>query len=86
MVTTLTVKVDAKGRLSIPQRLRAGIGIEPGDTFFVEWDETRKLLQFARVENPFDVLAEHALNEWRSGRTRTLQAFAAANDISLNDD
>ena len=84
MISTLTVKVDPKGRLTIPQRLREELGIEPGDTLFVEADDERKILRYAKAENPFDVLARHALQEREAGRTRGLRAFAAENDIALD--
>ncbi len=82
----LAVKVDSKGRLTIPQRLRSGLGIGPGDTLFVECDEERKVLHYAKAEDPFDVLVEHALEERRAGKTRSLRDFAAENNIALDAD
>lgn len=70
------VKVDPKGRLTIPRRLREQLEIEPGDTLFVDVDEEQRVLRYVKVENPFDVLAKHALAERAAGRTRTLRAFA----------
>lgn len=84
MATTVTVKVDPKGRLTIPRRLREALGIQPGDTLFVEGDEERGLLRYAKAENPFDALARHAIDERRAGRTRSLRAFAAENDVALD--
>ena len=81
-----TVRVDPKGRLTIPRQLREALGIEPGDTLFVESDEEQKVLRYAKSENPFDVLAQHAINEYRAGRTRNLREFAAENGITLDDD
>ena len=86
METTLTVKVDVKGRLIIPRSLRRALGVEPGDTFFVALDEAHQELRYAKAENPFDALAQHAINENRAGRTRNLREFAAENDIPLDDD
>jgi AbrB family looped-hinge helix DNA binding protein len=86
MATTLTVKVDPKGRLTIPRRLREALGIEPGDTLFVECDEDRQTLRYAKAENPFDALARHALQERRAGRTQTLRSFAAENGIAVDAD
>ena len=84
MATTLVVKVDPKGRLTVPRQLREGLGIEPGDAFFVEGDAERKVLRFAKAENPFDVLARHAPEEHHAGRTRSLREFAADNGIALD--
>ena len=86
MVKTLTVKVEENGRFTIPQRIRQGLDIEPGDTLFVEWDEERKVVRYAKAENPFDVLVEHALEEYRAGRTQNLRDFAAENGIALDVD
>jgi AbrB family looped-hinge helix DNA binding protein len=83
MATTFTVKVDSKGRLVIPQPLRAELGIEPGDTLFVA-SEGDRILRYAKAENPFDLLADHAVEERSAGRTKTLRAFAAENDIDLD--
>lgn len=82
----LTVRVDPKGRLTIPRQIRDALGIEPGDTLFVALDEAHKELRYAKAENPFDVLAQHAINEYRAGRTRNLRDFAAENNISLDDE
>lgn len=85
MASTSTVKVDPKGRLTIPLNLRKALNIEPGDTLFVALDEETRVLRYAKAENPFDVLAEQAINEFRAGRTTSLREFAAENDISLDD-
>jgi AbrB family looped-hinge helix DNA binding protein len=84
MTPVTTVKTDAKGRLTIPRHLREGLGIEPGDTFFLEVDDVRGVLRFAKAENPFDILAEHALGEYRAGRTKSLRDFATENAIALD--
>lgn len=79
---TFTVKTDAKGRLTIPQDLRARLGIQAGDIFFLEVEEG--VMRLAKAENPFDVLAEHALAEYRAGRTKSLRDFATENAIALD--
>ena len=84
MATALTVKVDPKCRAMIPQRLRRSLGIEPGDMLFVETDEERRVLRFAKAEYPIDDLIEHALKERRAGRTRSLRSFASEHDIALD--
>jgi len=76
MVAAHTVRVDPKGRLLIPAELRAQLGIEPGDTLFVETEDNGNVLSFAKAENPFDGLARHAEKEFRAGRTRKLRDFA----------
>jgi AbrB family looped-hinge helix DNA binding protein len=81
---TVTVKVDAKGRLSIPRELREELGIEPGDTLFVEREEGTSVLRYAKAENPFDALARHAEQEYRAGRLRSLRDFATDEDITID--
>ncbi len=85
MSQAVTVKVDAKGRLTIPRELRDELDIQPGDTLFVEREEGQPVLRYALAENPFDALAQHAEDEYRAGRTRGLHAFAADEGISLDE-
>jgi AbrB family looped-hinge helix DNA binding protein len=86
MAQTLTAKVDAKGRVSIPQKIRDELEIGPGDTLFVEYDAEQKVLRYAKADNPFDILLTYAEEEERAGRTRSLRVFAAENNIALGDD
>jgi hypothetical protein len=37
----------------------------------------------ANVVDPIDVLAEHAISEWRAGKTSSLRAFALEEGIDL---
>lgn len=81
-----TIKVDDKGRLTIPQTLRKELGIEPGDTMFVEREPNGVVLRYAKAESPFDGLALHAEQEYRAGRTKNLRAFAHENHITIVDE
>lgn len=82
----VAIRVDAKGRLTIPQRLREELGIEPGDIMFVEREAGHEVLRYAKVANPFDALAEQAEEDYRAGKTRNLRAFAAEQGLSLDDE
>jgi AbrB family looped-hinge helix DNA binding protein len=82
MATALSVKVDAKGRLSIPGTLREELGIQPGDTLFVQIEDG--MLRYAKAENPFDILVQHSLSERRAGRSKRLRDIAAENEIALD--
>jgi AbrB family looped-hinge helix DNA binding protein len=86
MTTVMTVKIDVKGQLTIPRYVREGLGIEPGDSFSIEVDDVRGVLRFAKAENPFDILAEHARAKYRAGRTKSLRDFAKENEITLDDE
>jgi AbrB family looped-hinge helix DNA binding protein len=84
MAATATVRVDTKGRLTIPAAIRQELGIEPGDTFFLRSHEG--VLHYARAENPFDALADLADAEFEAGQTISLHALAAELGVKLDDD
>lgn len=77
--------VDEKGRVLIPEAFRKELGIEAGDVLFVQMDEPG-VLRYARAENPFDALADHALREYKAGRTRDLREIAAEEGVDLDAD
>lgn len=81
--TEVAVRVDEKGRVTLPKNIREALGLEAGDTLFVKYDPESKQVRLALALNPFDVLAEHAINEHRDGRTRTIDEFAREHDIRL---
>ncbi len=82
----VTVTVDSRGRLSIPADVRDELGIGTGDVLFLESDPEHAVIHLAKAVNPFDGLALHAIEEYRQGRTISLEAYAAKHNITLNDD
>jgi AbrB family looped-hinge helix DNA binding protein len=54
----IAVRVDDKGRLTIPGKLRKELDVKPGDTFFLQREG--EVLRYAKATNPFDMLAEQA--------------------------
>jgi antitoxin PrlF len=70
----IAVRVDSKGRLTIPREIRDALGMNPGTLLFMRREG--EVLSFAKAENPFDALAEAAIAEFRDGRTRSLEDFA----------
>lgn len=82
----VAVTVDAKGRFAIPSELRSQLGIKPGDVLFIEPSIDDEVLHVAKAINPFDGLADHAVQEYRAGRTRSLRAYADAEGIDLTVD
>ena len=68
------VRVDSKGRLTIPKQAREKLRIRAGDTFFVQIEG--EVIRYARAENPLDTLAERAVADYRKGRTRSLKTIA----------
>lgn len=75
--------VDKKGRLLIPDEIRKQYKIEEGDVFFIQVEETG-VIRCVRDANSFDLLAEHAVQEYRAGRTRDLREIAAEGGIDLD--
>jgi AbrB family looped-hinge helix DNA binding protein len=82
----VTVTVDSKGRLSIPANVRDELGIESGDVLFLETDAEHAVIHLAKARNPFDGLAEHAIEEYRKGRTTNIYDLARELDIDLTDE
>lgn len=83
MANAVAVRVDNKGRLMIPKDLRQELQVEPGDTLYIRCED--KVLQCAKAENPFDLLAEHAIRELKAGKTRSLRDFAEEHNIPLDE-
>ena len=63
--TQLAVRIDDKGRITLPISIRRDININPGDIFYLNYDTTKKQMQLNKVINPFDVLAGEALKEYK---------------------
>lgn len=81
----VTVTIDSKGRLSLPVDVRDELGIESGDVLFLECDAEHAVIHLAKAKNPFDGLAEHAIEEHRQGRTTNVYDFAREPGIDLSD-
>lgn len=69
------VKIDAQGRVAIPAAMRTRLGLEIGDTLFVHLDEETHGVRLAKAINPFDLLYEHAVREYRARKTTNLHDF-----------
>jgi AbrB family looped-hinge helix DNA binding protein len=82
MSLPVTVRVDSKGRLTIPRDVREGLDIEPGTTFFLQ--VSGGVLSFVKAENPFEVLAHVAEAEYRQGHTRSLLEFVREQDVEAD--
>lgn len=75
MGKNVVVRVDEKGRLTLPREVRQALGVGSGDVLFLQVEG--HILHLVRVENPFDALAEQALEEFETGQTRSLHQVAA---------
>lgn len=79
-----TAKVDAKGRLSIPAEIRGQIDMNPGDVYFLDVKDS--ILRLAKAENPFDVLARQAIEEYKAGETMSIRDFAKGEGLDWHDE
>lgn len=80
-----TVKVDAKGRLSIPSSVRSRVQMNAGDTYFIKTEKTG-VIRLAKARNPFDEMAIAAIEEYEAGNTINLRDFAEREGIDLDDE
>ena len=78
----IVLKLDAQGRLTLPLKMREDYNLKPGDCFLVSADKTG--IHLARTENPFDILAEHALNQHEHGNCVEIREFARKNGIKVS--
>lgn len=79
----VAVRIGNKGRVIVPKRMREALGLEIGDTVFLQCDTKYNQLHLAPAINPFDIIAKQAMNEYKEGYTRTLEEYTKENDISL---
>ncbi len=84
MTQTTSVRLDEKGRLTIPREVRKALHLKSGDVLFMQSDSQTKTLQLGKAINPFDVLAEHATSEYAAGRTKSLRQIAEELAIDLD--
>jgi AbrB family looped-hinge helix DNA binding protein len=78
-----TVRIDTKGRVMLPKNFRDALALEPGDTVFLRFEQSGKVVRLARAASPFDILVVHAISEYEEGRTRSIEEFAREHNISL---
>lgn len=71
---TQSVRVDDRGRISLPADLRKVMGVKSGDTLHIRLNHD--VVQLVKGPDPFDVLAREALEEFKEGRTHSLRQVA----------
>jgi len=76
-------RVDNKGRVTLPKSIREAWGLKTGDTVFFRYDSKNNKVQIAPAVSPFDILAEHAIEEYKQKRTKTVEEYV---DKKLGDD
>jgi len=80
----VAVRIDDKGRITLPRSMRKALGVKAGDALFFKYDPQSNQLRIALAVSPFDVLAEEAVKEYKEGRTRTIEEYAKEKDIRLD--
>ena len=80
-MSAISLKVDEKGRVTLPNKLRKNLGIKPGDTLFLQ--EQVEYFVLKKALNPFDVLALDALRERNEGKTVGLKDVASELGVDL---
>jgi len=83
MTDKITVRVDSKGRVTLPKEIRESAKVKKGDVFFVDIDRGQIKLTEA-VKDPMVMLREYGREEYRKGRTKSLRDYAAERGIELN--
>lgn len=79
-----TMRVDSKGRITLPRELREALCLEPDDK--VAYECENGILRIAKAGNPFDALVEFAIAQRRAGKGISLEDFAAREGIDLDDE
>ena len=81
----IAVRVDNKGRVTLPKKMREALGLKVGDTVFLKCEAENNQLLLAPAVSPFDILAGHAIKEYKEGSTVTIEEYAKKQGIGLNE-
>ena len=79
------VKTDAKGRVTLPKAIRDELNVEDGTPFFVKFIRGKGVVILAPAINPFDILAEQAMEEYEAGKTTNIEKYAKNHGINLDE-
>mgnify|MGYP001343022579 CR=1 FL=1 len=79
------VRVDAKGRVTLPKAIRDELNIQDGTPFFVKFIKGKGVVILAPAINPFDILAEQAMEEYKAGKTTNIEEYAKNHGIDLDE-
>ncbi len=81
-----SVKVDGKGRLTIPIDAREAFGVREGDVFYFDFDLVDGIMVFAPAKNPLLQRLEEGRAEYKAGLTKSLDEVAAELGIVIDRD
>lgn len=78
-----SVKVDGKGRVTIPSEAREAFGMNEGDVLYFDFNLVDGVMVFAPAENPLLRRLEEGRAEYAAGLTKSLDQVAAELGISV---
>jgi AbrB family looped-hinge helix DNA binding protein len=76
----IAARLDDKGRVSLPKQVREELGLEPGDTLFIERDGDT--VRLAKALNPFTPAVREAMAIYHAGRKIALKKLATKHGIA----
>ncbi len=80
----IVTKVDDKGRITIPKRVRESSGIDKGEVLFLD-SELGQVKLTRAIEDPIVKLKEYTEEEYQRGKTRNLRDYAKEKGVNLNE-
>ena len=80
-MSAISLKVDERGRVTLPNKLRKNLGIKPGDMLFLQ--EQVEYFVLKKAVNPFDALVLDALRERNEGKAVGLKDVASELGVDL---
>ncbi|KXS36772.1 MULTISPECIES: AbrB/MazE/SpoVT family DNA-binding domain-containing protein [unclassified Candidatus Frackibacter] len=80
----IVTKVDDKGRITIPKKVRKSSGIDKGEVLFIDV-ELGQLKLTRAVEDPIVKLKEYTEKEYENGKTKNLRQYAKEKGMDLDD-
>jgi len=83
-MSNTSVKVDGKGRVTIPLEAREAFGVKEGDVFYFGFDLMDGIMVFAPAENPLLQRLEEGRAEYEAGLTKSLDEVAADLGITID--
>lgn len=84
MTEKVPVKIDSRGRITVPKKAREKAGIEEGDILFMDLKPGK--IEFTRaIEDPLVVLRDYSEKEYEKGKTRNIRKYAKDKDIDLDE-
>ena len=76
----VAVRMDDKGRVSLPKQIREELGLEPGDALFIRRAGDTVLL--AKALDPFAPAVREAMATYHAGRKIALKRLAARHGVA----